>query len=415
MTTVHDMVMPSGLTDDEAARWVQLESRKYAPTKFFDEEALAELGLAEPVETLLTHGGLGGFADLHAPTYPALVREFLATLEIDDGAIEFRLLGRRFQSSKATLGRALGVTLCWSNNWQRAQHRPPPAATWELATGQPAKKGGGNYNYSITHPALRLCHKVLNNTFFGQVEINKVSMKAWAWLYCLTPEAEIVPDWVQLFLETCLELLQEGAQRTTRTIAFGGLLTLIARRYRLDLSGLQALGGDSRLTIDVLRRARHLEGAMAPYLWKAGPQNEHVIRLPTDLPMGPTIAHFNVPPENLSDPEGDEFGPEDDEENQEEEQQVPPFMLQGEASASMEDSDEDMDYVPSPSYMASFDQRLSEIQQRQLAHEMEFRQSHAELRRHQDDHARALAEMQQSMNSFFTQFQQFYPFQPPPQ
>ena len=59
------------------------------------------------------------------------------------------------------------------------------------------------------------------------------------WLYCLTPEAEYVPDWIKLFLAACADALRRKGDMSARIVTFGGMITLIARYMGMDLSSLK--------------------------------------------------------------------------------------------------------------------------------------------------------------------------------
>lgn len=375
-------------------------------------DTLQTLGLLGPVSALLEHGGLGDFVEVSAPTYPALVREFLATLDVrSDGDIRFRMMGREFLETKDTLARAFGITRRWTSAWQSAMSTPPPTETWTLATGLPEGYEGGDYDYLITHPALRLCHRVLSPAFYGMVDPRRVSMRGWVGLYCLTPESTVTPDWVGIFLESCTDMLRQGCQAHPRTISFGGMITLIAYRLRVDLSELQPLSSFYTYDISTLMEAHILERVSIPHVsegfrWISGPQGEHHQYLPSHLPIGPTLAAFRIrhvdPDEEILLPHELPMDHEEEDYEYSEEE-----MPQAEAEHQATDSDLDADYDPVPAFLVDFDRRLADLERQQMLH-------HLELRRKQDAFAQQIDELQHTLHSFFHQFQLRYPFAPPP-
>ena len=334
------MERPSGMSSNQKKRWNDLEGRDILSTKFFDVPTLRVLDFEPTVHQLLEKGGLREFVDKNAPTYPSLVREFFSTLKAREvGGIDFRLRGRAYHSDRDRFARAFGVSAEATEYW----YRIPKATTtdfWHGATGRVMRPKAGEYNYSILHPSLRLCHKVLNNTFFGQAEINKVSLSALSYLWCLTPEGDQVPDWVELFLQHCKDALGDGTKRKTAPIGFGGLVTLIAWEHRVNTSDLQDSVGDNyRLDLAALRRANHLVEEGPSFIWQAGKNNVHKIRVPRPLPFRPTVADFFIPHDAPIGAPAIGFGPDYDEggaeEEEDDEDDAPPT--------------EPMDFQPGPS------------------------------------------------------------------
>ena len=154
---------------NQKERWTALNTRNFFVTKFFHEPTLRLLQMDACTRQLLEHGGLGGFLEKNAPTYPSLCKEFLATLSVGRTSIEFRLLGRGHELSKVRLAEILGVTAAPTAGWLDVCKGEGPVAFWVASTRVPFEAKKGQYKSSIRHPALRLIHKVLANTFFAQL------------------------------------------------------------------------------------------------------------------------------------------------------------------------------------------------------------------------------------------------------
>ena len=248
--------------------WDALEGREIVSTKFFDVPTLQALGLYDCTLRLLVEGGLGGFIDHSAPTFRNLVLEFLSTFHLDDELVKFNLLDREYQLPRAELAGIFGVTSPASNGWAAVGKNQEFFDFWHALTRQTFKSKQGEYNYSIPHPCLRLCHKVLAMTFLGQGEVNKVSMFDMSMVWCLTPEQPVVPDWVELFLESVKKVLKKPGER----IGFGGMISLIAARFvRFEDLGPPVGDGfvyDARMLrrVHCLARSEH-DG----WIWRMGP------------------------------------------------------------------------------------------------------------------------------------------------
>ena len=286
-----------------------MNTRNFFQTKFFHEPTLRMLEMDVCTRQLLVHGGLGDFLDKNAPTYSGLVKEFLATLSVRSTSIEFRLLGREFTRTKERVGQLFGVTAAPTAGWFDVSKGEGPVAFWLAVTRVPFEAKKGQYNSSIRHPALRLIHKVLANTFFAQAEVNKISLRDMSYLWCLTPESPVIPGWVDLFLFNCKDIIDK---RKTATISFGGLITLIARDC-IDLSVVpDALHGSFLYDEAQLRKAGHLEGRAPMWVWRTGHLGVIQLRLPRQLPFGPTAEDFFMGDEDEDDEDEDEDGGDDD-------------------------------------------------------------------------------------------------------
>ena len=210
------MSRPHGMNSIQKKKWAALSSRKFVRTIFFHEPTLQSLGMAHSARKLLVNGGIGDFIGKSAPTYPSLVKEFLATIVYRPTDILFRLQGREYEMSKEQLAHIFGVTAAPTIGWIDVSKGliEGPVQFWIDATRVPFDAHKGQYNHSFTHPSLRLCHKVLGGSFFAQAEVNKVPLKDLGYLWCLTPESPVVPNWVEMFLYQCQDIINTRSTAT---------------------------------------------------------------------------------------------------------------------------------------------------------------------------------------------------------
>ena len=214
------------LSKSQKKMWDELDGRTLVPTKFFDVPTLHSFGFYDCTLRMLVQGGLGGLIDLHAATYKNLVLEFLATFEEKGSRLHFRIFDKDYHVTRADLATIFGVTAPPSDDWRSIEGSQGFFDFWQIITGSRFDTRSGEYNYKIVHPCLRLCNKVLAMTFLGQGEVNKVSMRDMCMVWCLTPEQDEVPDWVDLFIASVKKVRTKKGR-----IGFGGMITLLALRF----------------------------------------------------------------------------------------------------------------------------------------------------------------------------------------
>lgn len=414
-----EMDLPEGIAP-YSRRWEKFEERKYCSTKFFDLQLVRALGLEESIRTFMGNGGLGGLVDLAARTYPALVREFLATFEPADDGWSFRLNGQRFELSTAGFREAFGITSEPTAGWRDFAMMPQSDQLWEAVTGQVIRPSHDS-NSSILHPGLRLCHKVLASTFFGQSETNKVSQGTWVWMSCLLPGVNVVPDWVELFFDTCKIMCRSQGRTTSKTIAFGGLITLIAFQVGVDeFDDYLACGETWKIDHNHLRKGHTLIPQREGFIWTAGPGQVHRLHLPRPLPTGPTAAHLRLLPDNQPPPQVQQEEEEEEEEHMNhdhyneqphyEEPYQAPHQYFGGASSSHGGF-----YCDYPSH-GYFESAFRSIQDEQAGIRTELgaiRGDIATILANQQEERRAAAADRRMMNELIARFNQSMGFPPP--
>ena len=92
--------------------------------------------------------------------------------------------------------------------------------------------------YLIPYSAIRLIHKVMSNTFFGQGQINKVPLKDVAYLWALSSEWYMVHDWVGLFIRRCDNVRDTASKK----ISLGGMISILVRS-KVDITHLSETWG----------------------------------------------------------------------------------------------------------------------------------------------------------------------------
>src|SRR5438067_2322179 len=156
-----------------------VEKRKVVSTLFFDEPTLREFALHGCMSRMLEHCGLAYFISLSAATFEGLTREFLSTMRVDESVtgdlwIDFTLGGQPFYLMYQQLEPIFGLSKQPSSpeSWRQAHDH---YEFWCHSTGSVGfNPKRSEYNYSWSHPCLRIAHKVIRLAWCGKSELNKV-------------------------------------------------------------------------------------------------------------------------------------------------------------------------------------------------------------------------------------------------
>ncbi|XP_074309728.1 uncharacterized protein LOC141644155 [Silene latifolia] len=281
-----------------------LDKREVLVSKFFDRDALEKLGVLEAVEVLLSRGGLRGFLDKTAPTYRRLTLEFLSTLEKvgDDEfeSIRFQLLNQTHVMTYGELRTAFGVA---PRENEEAWVSPSDAtvADFWFALNHEAKSSITEKSSRLSHPAFRFVHRVIAMDFFCQGEPTNLPRNEIKALWSMSPEGVGHPDWVEAFVNACLETRGMECGK----LSMGGLVTLIATQLGLPLDDADRIPGDPRMDIESMKRMKMLapiasdEPAYA--LLKGTRVKLPYLRLPRPegdpIPVGPLNRDLYIPPD----------------------------------------------------------------------------------------------------------------------
>ena len=184
---------------------------------------------------------------------------------------------------------ALGITAAPSPEWGPESIGTRHTMWWGDVTGR-GFRGGKEYNYHLTHPPLRLAHKVLAMCFFGQGEVNKVSQEDLNYLWTLSQECELIPDWAGIFISNC----HKARTNDKGKISMGGMISLLIQALLDDISALSAEGSNDpplgEFEYDITWAQNNHSPCLRPnraIVWKSGQDKEHIIRLPREFVYGP--------------------------------------------------------------------------------------------------------------------------------
>jgi len=152
----------------EQLRWENLTSgnRRVQVTQFLSLDAIRSLGLYDDLCRLFRRAGMLDFIERRDVTYPCLVLEFLVTIMRFEDMFTFRFCDMEYTLSCRDMSSVFGCV-----------HGPAVpeyvelsvegcAQFWmDVTAGTLDKKGG--YSKEITHPILRLAHRMLAIPFYG--------------------------------------------------------------------------------------------------------------------------------------------------------------------------------------------------------------------------------------------------------
>ncbi|KAL2923205.1 hypothetical protein RDABS01_014696, partial [Bienertia sinuspersici] len=194
--------------------------------KFADPIALRELGLRAPVQRLMGKVGLQGFLNYEARTYKRYTLEFLSTLtkggDEEGPFITFHLNDEEQKMYYNEVMEAFGWDYVADDDFIAPRVFNEAIFYGHITNG--LVWHARCKSSSIPHPALRFVHRLLVMTLFCHGEpthLPKFDLKC---LWAMTLEGVGCPDWVEIFVANCLELLRKENGK----ISMGGMVTLLA-------------------------------------------------------------------------------------------------------------------------------------------------------------------------------------------
>ena len=107
--------------------------------------------------------------------------------------LTFKYEEQEYSVSVDQMRDALRVTKLPTKDWRDGVSEALLCEFWLAAIGV-LFSTGDEYSNKLTHPCLRLIHKVMMGAFSGHKEDNKVALKDLRWFYSVLPQAEIISD-----------------------------------------------------------------------------------------------------------------------------------------------------------------------------------------------------------------------------
>ena len=155
----------------------------------------------------------------------------------------------------------------------------------------------GNFATYITHPCLRLAHRLTASFISSFNDLERVSRRDICHLWAMMDVAIGMPDWVELFLDSC-ETARWYRQGPLR---MGGFVSLIAEYLKIDIpSHFDVLeNGKSCLDLTTLVKLKMVGDTPRGYFWLYGLSHIPYLRLPRPdglpLPFGTRPSDFYCP------------------------------------------------------------------------------------------------------------------------
>jgi len=236
------------------------------------------LDLERGVEAHLRTMGLWDFLSRlsAAKTYPVLVAEFLATYDDGyDGRVSFRLRGRSFSLNMIQLNMRLGLIVGGFINPHVTRTIHENTWSW-LIEGAPL---GGVYDICVedlSDPAIRyaflaVCHALFPSKLHNG-DITPPERQLLSMLY--PPGHGLPPDMGDLIAMELLIVAQSDAGFLgSKEVSAGSLITLLATRLGVDLTGLAELPEVRSIDLDYLCRHGLLSMRVDPLTGEVTPEH----------------------------------------------------------------------------------------------------------------------------------------------
>ena len=156
----------------------------------------------------------------------------------------------------------------------------------------PFNSRAGKYNFSWSHPCLRILHKVIRLSFLGQTEVNKVPTTDLQCIWSFTPGCQwVMMNWRELFL-AAIKRFQTTPWKGR--VPLGGLVTLIGDHLELPRPIEKLVQQHYRYDYPRLFNASVLKIEDTRYYHIYGSKSAYAIELPCPMPFGPRYDDFNI-------------------------------------------------------------------------------------------------------------------------
>ena len=199
-------------------------------TQFLSLDAIRTLGLYDDLCRLFRRAGMLDFLERRDVTYPCLILEFLVTIMRVEDIFTFRFRDMEYTLSCRDMSSVFGCLHGPALPEYVELSVEGCAQLWmDVTAGTLDKKGG--LLKEITHPILRLAHRMLAIPFYGQENSSKISHQGISVLHALCTSGAHLPVWPMLFFHTCHKI----RMATSGPICLGGMITMIASSCRCGL------------------------------------------------------------------------------------------------------------------------------------------------------------------------------------
>ncbi|CAO2816070.1 unnamed protein product [Amaranthus hypochondriacus] len=163
----------------QQVRFNELKVRKTPATRFIDHDCLRFLGIFHESRDLFSRLGLSSLFTMFHNSYKKLTLEFLSSLDLvdeedaeDSVILQFRLLNNDYSLTESQLAGILGV----ENDGNLDLNQDMEAAPlFRAISGARARNVREMVTSGVHHPSIRICLRLLADTFCHKAEANKVA------------------------------------------------------------------------------------------------------------------------------------------------------------------------------------------------------------------------------------------------
>ncbi|KAI3721760.1 hypothetical protein L2E82_32778 [Cichorium intybus] len=304
-------------------RFVALQEREVVSQNFICVDTLQDIGVFDGIQTLLNNLGWGTLMNTTAPTYRILTLEFMSSVFLDHGELNFRLCNEPRSLTRNQICQFINspTNNTFGPDRRNRQEDLNSNAFWNNITGIDRYVARTAKASSIIHPVLKVLHRIVASILFPRRETSTVSSKELQLLWCAVTNSPQKPNFGAY---VCDRLIKES-QKTTGEIHGGGLVTLLARFLHIRIPHtMERLEDGNTLTGEVLEYMKLYYGEPQQNTWVVGPRHTPYLIIDDDdvqtLALADPASNTNwQPPSNV--------GGEEDE--QAENEDAPPQQQQG--------------------------------------------------------------------------------------
>ena len=147
--------------DTQREKFESLLTRKQVMQKFVDTNPLNDLYILPQIRRMFQNIGWENLLDVWAFSYRMPTLEFLSSVSLDHGVLQFRVMNQTYQINEDEICAIIGASTENTFGPNDTVHGYQPLAFWTQITGQ------ANYDASraraslIIHHVLRVAHRII--------------------------------------------------------------------------------------------------------------------------------------------------------------------------------------------------------------------------------------------------------------
>lgn len=302
-------------------RFLALQEREVVSQKFICVDTLQDVGVFDGIQTLLNNLGWGTLMNTATSTYKILTLEFMSSVFLDHGTLNFRLCN---EPRSLTTDQICQLINSPTNNTFGPDRRGRKADlnndAWSNITGIDRYVARTAKASCIIHPVLKVLHRIVASILFPRRETSTINSKELQLLWCAVTNSPLKPNFGAY---VCDRLIKES-QKTAGEIHGGGLVTLLARLLHVRVTqAMERLEEGTTLTGKVLEYMKLYYREPSRNTWVVGPHHTPYLIIDDDdvqtLTLADPASNTNwQPPSNVRG----------EEEEQEANEEAPPQQQQ---------------------------------------------------------------------------------------